>query len=218
MSYKTCPKCDKKLDGLLSSRYILKDTTIAFINELNDVPKEAYCSDCGVVLVTNFTLKIESEKQVLVKELKQQLHIIPILTMNNPTNWDYDPIGIVSAQSVTGTGLLSEISSSWADFLGGQSNALSNKLLQGENLCKDKLRFSALLLGGNAIIATDIDYSEVGGGKGMLMVCMAGTAIKVKSWSENFNEIEEEIKKLSDKANQLDKLNKLKIPHFNYNS
>ncbi|WP_316750951.1 hypothetical protein [Pedobacter gandavensis] len=69
--------------------------------------------------------------------------------MVNPSNWDYDPIGIISAQSVTGTGLLSEISSSWADFLGGQSDALSNKILNSENLCKDKLRFNTLLLGGN---------------------------------------------------------------------
>ena len=32
-------------------------------------------------------------------------------------------------------------------------------------------------LGGNAVIATDIDYGEVGGAKAMLMVCMTGTAV-----------------------------------------
>lgn len=216
MSYKTCPNCDKKLDGLLSSRYILKDSTTAIINEISEVQKEAYCSDCAPDILAKYASKIQNEKQALIKELKDQLHIVPILTMHNPSGWDYDPIGIISAQSVTGTGLLSEISSSWADLMGGQSDALSNKLLNGENLCKDKLRFSTLTLGGNAIIATDIDYSEVGGARGMLMVCMAGTAIKVKSWSKNFNELEEEMKKLSDKANQLDKLNKLKIPQFNF--
>lgn len=212
MIYKICPNCNKKLDGILTSRYILKDANIAFINEISEVSKEAYCNECGSVLLNDYKSKIESEKQELIKELKKQLHIVPILTMNNPTNWDYDPIGIISAQSVIGTGLLSEISSSWADFLGGQSDALSNKLLQGENLCKDKLRFSALLLGGNAIIATDIDYSEVGGGKGMLMVCMAGTAVKVKSWSDNFNVIKGVIETLSNKANLLAKLNKIKVP------
>lgn len=212
MSYKICPNCNKKLDGLLTTRYILKDTTIAFINENSDLSKEAYCNDCGPALLNEYSSKIESEKKALIKEMKGQLHIIPILTINNPINWDYDPIGIISSQSVTGTGLLSEISSSWSDFLGGQSDSLSNKILNGENLCKDKLRFNALLLGGNAIIATDIDYSEVGGGKGMLMVCMAGTAVKVKSWSENFSETKEMIEKLSDKANQLIELNKIKVP------
>ena len=35
-------------------------------------------------------------------------------------------------------------------------------------------------MGGNAIISTDIDFNEIGAGStNMLMVCMAGTAIKV---------------------------------------
>jgi hypothetical protein len=42
------------------------------------------------------------------------------------------------------------------------------------------------MLGGNAVIAADVDYAEVGGGKGMLMVCMAGTAVKVLNPQEVF--------------------------------
>jgi hypothetical protein len=34
MNYKTCPNCEKKLDRLVSSRYILKDSTTAVINEI----------------------------------------------------------------------------------------------------------------------------------------------------------------------------------------
>jgi len=43
------------------------------------------------------------------------------------------------------------------------------------------LRLSAAQIGATAVIGTDIDYSEVGGGKGMLMVCMSGTAIKLEN-------------------------------------
>jgi len=43
------------------------------------------------------------------------------------------------------------------------------------------LRKKTLDLGGNAVIAVDIDYSEIGSLKGMLMVCMAGTAIKIRN-------------------------------------
>jgi hypothetical protein len=40
--------------------------------------------------------------------------------------------------------------------------------------------------GGNAIISTDIDFNEIGAGStNMLMVCMAGTAIRVTDM-ENF--------------------------------
>ena len=46
-------------------------------------------------------------------------------------------------------------------------------------MCFSQLRAKAINLGGNAIIGTDIDYGDVGEGKGMLMVCAAGTAIKI---------------------------------------
>lgn len=52
------------------------------------------------------------------------------------------------------------------------------------------LRTKALLMGGHAILGTDIDYSEVGGGKGMLMVCMAGTAVRFNSGSHPGADIE----------------------------
>ena len=45
----------------------------------------------------------------------------------------------------------------------------------------NQLRAKALKIGANAVIATDIDYGEVGSLKGMLMVCAAGTAIKLEN-------------------------------------
>jgi uncharacterized protein (AIM24 family) len=39
----------------------------------------------------------------------------------------------------------------------------------------------ALELGGNAIVAADIDYAEVGGLKGMLMVAATGTAVMLNN-------------------------------------
>ncbi|MGB5609212.1 heavy metal-binding domain-containing protein, partial [Eudoraea sp.] len=37
-------------------------------------------------------------------------------------------------------------------------------------------------LEGNAILATDIDYAEVGGVKAMIMVCVTGTAVRLKNF------------------------------------
>jgi hypothetical protein len=48
-------------------------------------------------------------------------------------------------------------------------------------MCKQILRRETLIAEGNAIVAVDIDYASVGAGKGMLMVCMSGTAIKIKN-------------------------------------
>jgi len=49
-----------------------------------------------------------------------------------------------------------------------------------ERLCKVGLISKALEMNADAIIGIDIDYQEVGGGKGILMVCMTGTAVKLK--------------------------------------
>ena len=86
---------------------------------------------------------------------------------------------MVTGQSVTGTGIISELASSFTDIFGMQSGRFGNKIKEGENICKAQLRLAAAHLGASAVIGTDIDYSEVGGGKGMLMVCMSGTAIKL---------------------------------------
>ncbi|RZI56844.1 MAG: heavy metal-binding domain-containing protein [Zymomonas sp.] len=49
----------------------------------------------------------------------------------------------------------------------------------GEDLCRASLRVQTVDSGGNAVIAADVDYAEVGGQRAMLMVCMTGTAIRL---------------------------------------
>lgn len=215
MSYKHCPNCQKKLDGFMTSRYILSDKTNAFINTFNTPNSEAYCnaSECGPLLVENYKQLISSRREALNNEILGTIDVVPIVTTHTPLNWDYDIIDIVSAQSVSGTGFFSEISGSWADFTGGQSNAMINKLASGEDICKQKLRYKCLFLGGNAIIATDIDYSEVGGAKGMLMVCMAGTAVNLKSSSLSEDK-RNDIAAIKEKVNELSKLQSIKFPEF----
>lgn len=87
---------------------------------------------------------------------------------------------MITAQTTSGTGFATELSRSFNDFFGGASNTTNKKILNATNLCKSDLRIQCVKMGGNALISTDIDYSEIGAGStNMLMVCMSGTAIKV---------------------------------------
>ena len=70
----------------------------------------------------------------------------------------------------------------------------------------------ALNLGGNAIIATDIDYAEVGASKGMLMVCMAGTAIRLKNPDVLGKTIAAALKEVTDLLNELDYYESFGVP------
>jgi uncharacterized protein YbjQ (UPF0145 family) len=215
MELETCPNCKKKLSGMLVTRSLYKQPSIDFINIFKVDPSNGYCSDCGPSLINGSIAKLQKQKENTVIELTKNIDIIPIVTAQSPLKWDYSVIEIVSAQSVTGTGMLSEISSSWADFLGGQSDALSNKLSNGELICKNKLRLSAALLGANCIIATDIDYAEVGGGKGMLMVCMAGTAAILHNIADVLNIDANRMASLNEAAMELKRLNAIKLPQYN---
>jgi hypothetical protein len=86
--------------------------------------------------------------------------------------------------------------SGFTDLIGAQSGTYNKKLADGEKLCQSQIKIKTLELGGNAIVGVDIDYSEVGGGKGMLMVCMAGTAINLV----NINEVQPGIADILDRA------------------
>lgn len=215
MEYKTCPSCSKKLEGLMTSRIITKQTTTDFINSFRQPISEAYCSSCAPVLITEYkaanTIKIDALNKTVIKDIS----IIPIITLQSPNNWEFDVLEMISAQSISGTGFLTELTSSWSDLTGGQSSSMASKVSSGEEICKAKLRYQCVLLGGNAVIGTDIDYSEVGAGKGMLMVCMAGTAIKTVNDNlpldklNKFNIIEQNAKELA-------QLKAIKYPDVEY--
>lgn len=212
MEFKICPNCNTKLNGFMTSKYIAKEETTSFINSLRNEKAEAYCSECAVTYLNQYEEKVKTDRGRLQEIIKTNLKLMPIITAHSPLNWDYTISGIVSSQTVTGTGLLSEFTSSWSDFMGGQSGSLQNKLSDGEILCRNQLRYKAAMLGCNAVIAADVDYAEVGGGKGMLMVCMAGTAVRLKNSEEvltiDFNGFEQLQQAVSDFNN----LKKVVIP------
>lgn len=161
MEYKICPNCNKKLDGFMATRHIVTENITSLINEYRNETAEAYCSDCVMPFLSQYNESARLEKARLQEIIASNVKVIPIITAQSPLNWDYSILNLVSAQTVTGTGLLSEISSSWSDFVGGQSGSLQEKLSQGELLCRNQLRYKAAMLGGNAVIAADVDYAEV---------------------------------------------------------
>ena len=144
------------------------------------------CPYCGRVMAepvrsTEEVLALEARRQYLSKQIADYVAHMPLLSIPSPPGWDFRALGLVTAQTVTGTGVLSDVTSQWTDFFGLQSGVFRDKLRAGENLCKDGLRLDALGLGGHAVIGIDVDYAEVGNSK-MLMVCMTGTAIRLESF------------------------------------
>ena len=204
-----CPNCKAELKGgLLSSTKLLNETQVGIINEYHDKKAEGYCTKCGNGLYDQYHKTLSTERSNLTNYLKSKIAYVPVVSTHSPLNWDYKVLGMVTGQSTTGTGVISEFTSSFTDFFGAQSGRYNQKLKAGENMCFSQLRLQTLDLGGNAVIATDIDYSEIGGDKGMLMVCMAGTAIQLTNTEILEKETSEIIEKLAYANKRLRELRK----------
>ncbi len=186
MNYEKCPNCGKSLNGFFSSDLLI-ESKVSFINKHLNVNNKIYCTNCSKPLLTKIANSFRKEKIEIENRLQQIIHYIPVMTSPSPVNWDYEVLGMVSAQTTSGTGFATELSRSFNDFFGTGSNATNQKILRATNLCKSDLRVQCVKQGGNAIISTDIDFNEIGAGStNMLMVCMAGTAIRVTDM-ENFS-------------------------------
>lgn len=217
-----CPNCDKKLlpNSVFNENRPLTKKEVEFVNRFLQLNSLGFCNKCneennylskakGQFLIFKKDLEktlndLSEELTDLSKELHELSRHIPIISLHSPQDWKYKTIEIVSAQVVSGTGIISEIASNWTDFFGLDSDIYNKKIKDAEDRCKSILRIQTINLGGNAILGTDIDYSEAGGGKGMLMVCMAGTAVKIS----NLNELEydssglEKLRKVFNKINE----------------
>ena len=87
--------------------------------------------------------------------------------------------GIVSGEAILGANIFKDLFAGIRDIVGGRSAAYERELREAKRLAIDEMCEQAESLGGNAVVAVDIDYETIGlgGGGGMLMVSASGTAV-----------------------------------------
>lgn len=89
--------------------------------------------------------------------------------------------GVVCANVVVGTNILSDFAASLTDFFGGKSRSYGDKLEYIYREAMGDLRKKARKLGANAVIGTRVDFDEISGkDKSMFMVSVSGTACTVE--------------------------------------
>ncbi len=181
MSQDYCPNCKAQLkDSMFGTNKMLAQSVTDVINAANEKETLGYCNKCGDDLFVTSLSKLRGDIKRLKHDLATSYQIaIPAITIPNPAKWEYEVLGLVTAQSVTGTGLFSEVNMTISDALGKESESMNKKIAEAEIVCVNRLRDKTVEMGGNAIVALNIDYSEIGSLRGMLMVCCTGTAIKI---------------------------------------
>lgn len=86
--------------------------------------------------------------------------------------------GIISGETVIGTGILSEFLASGSDLFGVESNSFSEKMKVAKELSVEKLKIQSVLAGGNAVIGIDFDYITLS--NNMIGVSANGTAVVIE--------------------------------------
>ncbi len=88
-------------------------------------------------------------------------------------------MGIVSGESVIGTGFLSDISAGISDLLGVKSKKYSMKIQQAKNSAVHDMILESVKRGANAIIG--ISYGYITFARDMIGVSVTGTSVVVES-------------------------------------
>jgi len=90
-------------------------------------------------------------------------------------------LGLVSGEAIMGANIFKDIFAGITDIIGGRSGAYEHELRKAKDIALSEMQEEARRLGGNAVIAVDLDYETIGGGSGnMLMVSASGTAVIVE--------------------------------------
>ena len=89
-------------------------------------------------------------------------------------------LGLVSGEAILGANIFKDFFASIRDIVGGRSAAYEKELRKAKEIAINEMIEEAKALGGNAVLAVDLDYETIGIGQGgnMLMVSASGTAVK----------------------------------------
>lgn len=138
--------------------------------------KEGYCSPCYKQLICKKEKEAEERKRI------QKSNEIILTTETNPNIKIEKRIEIITAECAFGMNIFKDIFAGVRDIVGGRSKGTQDILRDARKTVLKELRKEAYLVGANAVIAVDLDYSEFsGGGKSMLFVVASGTAVEVSS-------------------------------------
>ena len=90
-------------------------------------------------------------------------------------------LGIITAEAAYGMNIIKDIRTLWSDKLGGRNRAIQSTLKEARTAVLNELKEEAKVLGGHAVIAIDLDYSEFSGaGKSMMFCVGSGTVVRFK--------------------------------------
>ena len=151
-------------------------------NKLSPLEKEELLG----VKATNEEIFDEEARKQAALATKQKNEML-LTTEMCPTGINVkDRLGIVTAECVFGMNAFRDLFAGVRDIVGGRSGAMQKVFKDARKTVLDELKEEAFSVGGNAVIAVDIQYIEISKNSGgsMLMVAATGTSVVIDKPSE----------------------------------
>lgn len=150
----------------------------------------AVCTDCTTenhqraVAIDELNLSHQAAIDLTKAEAEEQISKAAsaiILTTESSLGLHVaERLEIITAECVLGMNIFKDIGSSLRDLVGGRNEAYQKVLKDARKTVLQELRHEALQIGADAVVAVDLDYSEIsGGGKSMLFLVASGTAVRL---------------------------------------
>jgi uncharacterized protein YbjQ (UPF0145 family) len=112
------------------------------------------------------------------QEVDQLLGSIVLTTEHSSNLKIKKRLDVITAECVFGLNIFKDLMNSVRDIVGGRSATVQHTLQDARRVVMTELKKEAFLMGANAVVAIDLDYSEfTGGAKSMLFVVASGTAV-----------------------------------------
>ena len=165
----------EEIKNIIANKYASNRDGVEYLEAYVDSKFE----DLRAIKKENLEQKKIDSQEILNAKIKEQM----ITTGYNFEGYrilEYK--GVVSGETVIGTGLLSELFSSGSDLFGIESNSFSGKMRKVKESALLKLKAQSVIAGGNAIIGVDFDYINFS--SNMIGVSANGTSVVVEKIEE----------------------------------
>lgn len=137
----------------------------------------------------NLALQQQKEEQARKSQEEQRMYAERFKSHMLTTGFSFEGyriaeyLGIVTGETVMGTGYFSDIGASISDFFGAEASEYSEKLRSAKQAVLKIMIKNSTDLGGNAIIGISYELMTFSGN--MMGVSVTGTSVKVNKYSDN---------------------------------
>jgi len=140
------------------------------------------CTDHNRKIAAGLEDKTIEEAAFDTRELDTTIDAIMLTTSHTLQGIEVTKyLGVVSAECAYGMNMFKDMFANVRNLVGGRSSAVQDTMRDSRETVMQELKREAHAKGANAVIAVDIDYTQLGaGGNMMVLVSASGTAVVIE--------------------------------------